>query len=184
LDTAFSNGATRYVVGGVSPNAYSMFGGTNLPGVYQSVGFANSTDGLFTTGGAIEKTNAWGMRGAFNHNWSPNWVTSVYGSYSTVRYTATGQALFCAGMGAVILGQGVTYTCNPNFNIAQIGTVTIWTPVRNLSFSAEVLWVGLDQKMAGVTGNAVSPSATKPTAFYEFKNQNTVLLGLRARRTF
>jgi hypothetical protein len=30
----------------------------------------------------------------------------------------------------------------------------------------------------------VTPAATKPNAVYEFKNQNTVVVGFRARRNF
>jgi hypothetical protein len=181
LDAVFSNGATRYVIGGVSPNNFAMYSGSSV--AYQSIGIGTSTDGVFTTGGQIEKTNAWGVRGAFNHNWDPYWSSSLFGSYSSVRYSGNGKALYCAGFGAVIGGQNVTYTCNPDFNIAQLGFRTIWTPVKNLSFSAEVVWMGLDQKMAGTTA-VVSPAVTKPTATYEFKDQNTVVVGLRARRNF
>ncbi len=188
LDAAFSNGATRYVLGGVSPNNFSMYGGTTLPGAYQSIGMATSSDGVFTNGGQIEKTNAWGIRGAFNHNWNPNWSSSLFGSYTGVSYSTNGKALFCAGFLAAMPTNGVT-TCNPDFNIAQVGFRTIWTPVTNLSISGEVLWINLDQKMAGNTGT-VSPTAstgipaTKPTAVYEFKDQNTVVVGFRARRNF
>ena len=100
------------------------------------------------------------------------------------RYNGAGKAIYCAGMGAVIAGQGVTYGCNPDFNIAQVGVVTRWTPVKNLTFSGEVMWTALDQKMSGVTGAAVTPAATKPTAFYEFKDQNTVTFNVRAQRMF
>jgi hypothetical protein len=183
LDAAFSNGATRYVIGGVSPNSYSMFGGSSLAGAYQSIGIGASTDGVFTNGGQIEKTNAWGIRGAFNHNWNPNWSSSLFGSYTAVTYSSNGKALYCTGFGAVVGGLNATYTCNPDFNIAQVGFRTIWTPVTNLSLSGEVMWVGLDQKMAGFT-SPVQPLATKPLARYEFKDQNTVVVGFRARRNF
>ena len=184
LDAVFANGATRYVIGGVSPNAFAMYGGTGFAGAYESIGLGASTDGVFGPGGQIEKTNAWGIRGAFNHNWNPNWSSSLFGSFSQVTYSSNGKALYCAGFGAVIPGQGTTYSCNPDFNIAQVGFRTIWTPVTNLSLSGEVMWVGLDQKMAGVTGANVTPAATKPNAVYEFKNQNTVVVGFRARRNF
>ena len=183
LDAAFSNGATRYVIGGVAPNAFSMYGGSGLAGVYQSVGFGTSTDGVFTNGGSIEKTNAWGIRGAFNHNWNPYWSSSVFGSYSAVTYSNNGKTLFCTGFGTAVGGLNASYTCNPDFAIAQVGFRTIWTPVKNLSISGEVLWMGLDQKMAGTTA-AVTPAATKPTSAYEFKDQNTVVVGFRARRNF
>jgi hypothetical protein len=184
IDAAFSNGASRYVIGGVSPNAFAMYGGSGI--AYQSLAIGASSDGVFTNGGGITKTNAWGIRGAFNHNWDPYWSTSLFGSYSAIQYSGAGKALYCAGFTAAVaggVGAAATYTCNPDFNIAQLGLRTIWTPVKNLSLSAEVVWMGLDQKMAGTTG-VVTPAATKPTATYEFKDQNTVVVGLRARRNF
>ena len=178
LDAAYSNGATRYVLGGVSPNAFAMYGGSGV--AYQSIAIGASTDGVFNNGGGITKTNAYGVRGAFNHNWDPYWSSSLFGSYTAVQYSGAGKALYCTGFALAVPG---AYTCNPDFNIAEIGFRTIWTPVKNLSLSAEVVWMGLDQKMSGTTA-AVTPAATKPTATYEFKDQNTVVVGFRARRNF
>ena len=57
---------------------------------YQSVGFGATTDGVYLPGaggtGGIALTSAWGIRGAFNHNWDPYWSSSLFGSYSAVRY--------------------------------------------------------------------------------------------------
>jgi hypothetical protein len=74
------------------------------------------------------------------------------------------------------------YSCNPDFNIAQIGVVTRWTPVKNLTFSAEVMWTALDQKFSGAA--TMTPTAPKPAATYEFKDQNTVTFNVRAQRNF
>jgi hypothetical protein len=41
------------------------------------------------------------------------------------------------------------FVCNPDFNVSQLGVVTRWTPVKNLTFSAEVQWFHLDQKLQG-----------------------------------
>jgi Porin subfamily len=72
--------------------------------------------------------------------------------------------------------------CNPDFNIAQLGVVTRWTPVKNLTFSADVMWTDLDQKF---TGSAIlTPTAPKPTATYEYKDQDTVTFNVRAQRNF
>jgi Porin subfamily len=60
--------------------------------------------------------------------------------------------------------------------------VTRRTPVKNLAFSAEVQWFHLDQKYAG--SSTCGPGAPKPTATYEFKDQDTVLLQVRAQRNF
>ncbi len=76
----------------------------------------------------------------------------------------------------------VTYACNPDFNIAQVGVVTRWTPVRNLTFSGEVGAFFLDQKFAG---SATLPGvAPKPTAICEYKDQSTVYLNVRVQRNF
>jgi len=90
-------------------------------------------------------------------------------------------------------GQGTTYTCNPDFNTFQLGVVTRWTPVKNLTFSAEVQWFHLDQKYSGITGAAaaaggavigIAPGAPKPAAVYEFKDQDAVSLNVRVQRNF
>jgi hypothetical protein len=134
--------------------------------------------------------DAWGIRGAFNHNWDPYWSTSLWGSYASVRYngsalditSAKGQ--WCANYNA---GKAVSadYSCNPDYNIAQVGLTTRWTPVKNLTFSAEVGAFFLDQKFTGAA--ALPVAAPKPSGapiFYEFKDQSTVFLNVRAQRNF
>jgi hypothetical protein len=183
IDTTFANGASRYVIGGVSPNSFSMFGGTSAAGAFQSIGFATAADGIFGPGGQIEKTNAYGVRGGYNHNWNPYWSTSLFGSFSALSYNGAGKALFCAGMGTAVGGLGTSYTCDPDFKIAQFGVVTRWTPVTNLTFSGEVMYTQLYQNMSGTTA-AVSPGGATPVAVYQFKDQGTVSVGVRAQRNF
>jgi hypothetical protein len=69
----------------------------------------------------------------------------------------------------------VFYTCSPDFNVYEIGVVTCWTPVKNLTFR-------LDQTFAGSSVLAVA--APKPATVYEFKDQNAVSLQLRVQRNF
>jgi hypothetical protein len=204
LDVSYAKGATKYVIAtsGASPN-FAMFGGSGN-GAYQSVGFGATSDGLYFPGvggtNGIVLTSAWGIRGAFNHNWNAYWTSSLFGSYSSVRYdggtndninglgVSTAKGAYCAGFAATHAGQAAVgnavgnYTCNPDFNVSQLGVTTRWTPVKNLTFSGEVQWFHLDQKMSG--SSVFTPSAPKPAALYEFKDQNTVLLQLRAQRNF
>jgi hypothetical protein len=63
-----------------------------------------------------------------------------------------------------------------------LGVVTRWTPVKNLTFSAEVMWTALDQNFSGTA--VLAATAPKPTAAYEFKDQNTVTFNVRAQRNF
>jgi hypothetical protein len=151
VDASYAVGATKYVIAtsGSSPS-FAMFSGTGAAGAYQSVGLGATTDAVYVppgiggSDGQLKLTKSWGIRGAFNHNWDPYWSTSLFGSYSSVRYdgtvgdlnTAKGQ--YCAAFAIGHAGQGVTYTCDPNFNVSQLGAVTRWTPVKNLTFSAEV----------------------------------------------
>ena len=48
LQAVYTDGATRYNLQSLAAVGYSMFGGTNLPGAYQSIGFANAPDAVYT----------------------------------------------------------------------------------------------------------------------------------------
>jgi hypothetical protein len=79
------------------------------------------------------------------------------------------------------------FTCNPNFNVYQVGVVTRWTPVKNLTFSAEVQYFRLDQAYTGTVASAGGPGAPKPGGAgtsYELKDQDTVALNVRVQRNF
>ena len=202
VDASYSKGATKYIIStdAASPS-FAMFSGSGFG--YQSVGFGATTDGVYMPGAGgigIVLTQAWGIRGAFNHNWDAYWSSSLFGSYSSVRYdggandninglgTATAKGAYCAAFAASHPGQAAignttgNYTCNPDFNVAQLGVVTRWTPVKNLTFAAEVMWTHLDQKMSG--SSIFTATAPKPLALYEFKDQDTVQLELRVQRNF
>ena len=205
MDASYAVGDTKQVIStsAASPN-FAMFGGTSFPGAYQSVGIGVTTDAIWAPVGAggdgtLKLTKSWGFRGAYNHNWDPYWSSSLFGSYAAVSYNGTvgdlssAKGIYCASFAMGHIGFNTTYGCNPDFNVAQIGLVTRWTPVKNLTFSAEVMGFFLDQKFSGVTGVAatpggvtpgISPGAPKPAAIYEFKDQSAVSLNIRAQRNF
>ena len=54
--------------------------------------------------------------------------------------------------------------------------------MKNLTFSGEVQWFHLDQKMVG--SSVFTPAAPQPTALYQFKDQDTVMVELRVQRNF
>jgi hypothetical protein len=180
----YSNGATRYVLGGVTGNSFAIYGSSGS--AYQSIAFAGAGDGVFSgtdisNGSGIQKTTAWGIRGAFNHNWNPYWSTSIFGAYTAIDYNGTATALICGAATSAITGAGV---CNPDFKIAQVGTVTRWTPVKNLTLSGEVMYTYLDQSSSGVVNLPAIASISKPAATYEFKDQGVWSGNLRVQRTF
>src|SRR5216683_3135335 len=185
IDASYAKGDTKNVIAtsGNSPS-FAMFSGSNT--AYQSVGFGLTSDAVYLPvanggDGRLHLTDAYGVRGAFNHNWDPYWSSSLFGSYSAVRYDGTAKANICTNYtGTKVVS--ADYSCNPDFNVSQLGVVTRWTPVKNLTFSAEVQWFHLDQKFTGTA--VLAASAPKPTTVYEFKDQDTVLLQVRVQRNF
>jgi hypothetical protein len=191
----YTNGATRYNIQDLagSAGANTIYGGTGLAGAFQSVGFGIAQDSVFATGGQQELVKTWGMRGGYTHNWNPYWNSGIYGAWASVEYNGNAKTLLCGVNGVVggsvrgalnPAGSGTAITsCNPDYNIGQIGFITRWTPVKNLTFSGDVTFTHLDQKAVG-TVSAPSATVGKPAAIYELKDQNTVLLLLRAQRNW
>src|ERR1700716_2147919 len=90
MDVSFAKGDTKNVIStsATSPS-FAMFGGSKvgIPGAYQTIGFGATTDAVYLPrfaggDGSLHLTEAWGVRGAFNHNWDPYWSSSLFGSAS------------------------------------------------------------------------------------------------------
>ncbi|WP_426407469.1 porin [Bradyrhizobium ganzhouense] len=181
LQAVYTDGASKYNFQTLFPQNFFMYSGTGVAGAYQSIGFAGIADGVFGAGGSIETVKTWGFRGGYTHNWNPYWVSAIYGGYAGLSYSSTAKTLICTNF-ATIANPGAT--CNPDFNFGVVGVNTVWTPVKNLAFTADLSWSRLDQKYSGtITAPAVS-TAAKPGAVYELKDQNSLTLLLRAQRTF
>jgi Porin subfamily len=183
LQAVYTDGASRYNFQSLANINYAMYGGSGS--AFQSLGFAGVADAVFANGTGLSTVQTWGMRGAYTHNWSPFWNTALYGAYATVNYGSTGRSLICAGIAAnapTLLTGGAT--CNPDFNIGQIGVITRWTPVKNLTFSADVTYTHLDQKFDGFANAPAVASVAKPAATYQLKDQDTVSMLLRAQRNW
>jgi hypothetical protein len=100
-------------------------------------------DGVYTTGGSIEKTKVWGFRGGYEHNWSPNWQTSVFGSYTHDRLQRerNGHLLHqhcCILRSRQQLQSGFQHLAGRFAHGMD--------PVKNLTFSGEVMYTTLDQR--------------------------------------
>jgi len=197
IDATWAKGDTKNVIStSAGTPQFLMFGGSSR--AYQSFGFGVSTDAIYSGGiggGAtqgLRLTTAYGVRSAFNHNWTPEWSSGFWGSYAAVRYDGdvadltSAKGAYCAAYTAATGGaaaKSADYRCNPDFNIAQVGVVTRWTPVKNLTFSAEVGAFFLDQKFTG-TSNIAAAAAPKPATVYEFRDQSTVFVSVRVQRNF
>src|SRR6266404_5103479 len=133
IDASYAKGDTKNVIATSSTSpSFAMFGSSGI-GAYQSVGFGATTDGVYLPGatGGIKLTEAYGVRGAFNHNWDPYWSSSLFGSYSAVRYNGavgdltTAKGAYCATYIASNPGaKSADFSCNPDFNVSQLGVIT------------------------------------------------------------
>lgn len=139
ISGTYTEGALRYVLGqsGATPLNFNSIDGNSIVALPVA-------DGVFsaTPGSAIQLTKAYGLNGAFNHNWNRNWSSSIFGSYSHVDYNGTAAVTLC--------GTG----CNPDFNVSQLGLSTTWKPVKDLAFIAEGSWIHIDQNMVGTVSVA------------------------------
>jgi Porin subfamily len=189
LDATWAKGDTKNVIStsALSPS-FAMLGG--VPGQFgpnNSYGFGATTDGVwlptaFGGDGSIHLTEAYGVRGAFNHNWNPNWSSSLFGGVGWVRYDETSRAEYCAVYALAAPGQGSTYSCNPNYTISMLGGVIRWTPVKGLALSAEMIWTHLN---TGFSGNSIfTPGAPQPTQLWTYHNQDTLSFNVRVARIF
>jgi hypothetical protein len=181
IQGVYTNGAGRYNAQSLAPTSMAIYGSSGL--AYQSIGFAGLSDSVFGTGGDQELTTTYGFRGAFTHNWDPYWNTAIYGSWAGVRYSNTAKGLICTSPGVVGLGIAGA-DCNPDFNISSLGLITRWTPVKNLTFSGDLVWTNIDQKFSGFATAPAVAAVAKPAAVYQLKDQNSISLLLRAQRNF
>ncbi|WP_407175684.1 porin [Bradyrhizobium sp. STM 3562] len=187
MSGVYTYGASRYNFHDYTDApAFAMYGATTVAGAYQSLALAGVSDSVFVAGSGQQLTTTFGFQGGYTHNWDPQWASSIFGAFSAVRYNDTARGYICGGFVAnLALSTGVA-GCNPSFNYSVIGTRTGWTPVKNLTFSAELAYTILDQKHA--SGSTVTlplqTSIAKPAGTYELKDQSALTLLLRAQRNF
>jgi hypothetical protein len=198
-EASFGHGAAKYVWGGTVDTAgagrFAAASGTTggtmafgyvLDGVYSGLGTAASP------GTAITLSNSWEVSAFYEHYWNPAWRTSVFGNYSAISYGAGSAGLMAnlasatpltghiAGAGGVGAATG-----NMNFAMAEIGTKTSWTPVKDLTFSAEFIYSRLIQNLNGtfVTNAGGVPGAAAGTV-YTLGNQNVYNGSVQVLRSF
>jgi hypothetical protein len=189
FDASWAKGDTKNVISTASASpSFAMVGGTaGQFGPNNTYGFGATTDGVWLPtvnggDGSIHLTTAYGVRGAFNHNWDPYWSSSLFGGVGWVKYDDVAKSQFCAAFAVTHPGIGTSYSCDPNFTASQIGAVTRWTPVKNLTFSGEVLYFNLKQNFSG--SSVFSPGAPQPTQAYTFHDQSTLAVNVRIQRNF
>ncbi len=198
LEASYGKGAARYVFTGGTLDTQG--GGRFAKFDGQTVGFGYVLDGVFAPGGQIQQSTAWEVSGFFEHYWNPAWRTSLYGNYSHISYGDAGNALLLAafsgagsrlGSASAAASAGAAAanisgtTGNFDFGIIEVGTRTAWTPVQNLTLSAQFTYTRLEQELGGAYN--VTPATGvggKVPGAYAIQNQNLYNGSVQILRSF
>ncbi|MEW6640219.1 MAG: porin [Pseudomonadota bacterium] len=204
VEASYAKGAAKYVFGGTSDlvggGRYAKLGAGAGTGGSMGIGYV--LDGVYSgtnaaNGSSIDLSSAWEVGAFYEHYWTATWRTSLFGSYTAINYGASANAaLLAAANGAGLLSSTATSpaittgsfngtnTGNFNFAIAQVGSRTAWTPVQNLTLSAEFVYSRLIQNQNGTyTAGAGIPGVAAGTT-YEMKNQNLYNGSVQILRSF
>ncbi len=147
IAATYTHGAVGYISGGASQQGQlALRGFTGLP-------FGDAFVNPFT--GDLETTKAWSIAGGVTHNWTPQFRSSLFGSYA--QFEADGFATGFVPVNATTLALGTAGTVVgvPDLTEWRIGANTFWTPVSGLNIGVEVLYARLDS-----SGRVAVPFAT------------------------
>ncbi|MBR1222164.1 porin [Bradyrhizobium sp. U87765 SZCCT0131] len=180
----FANGAAKYVFGGT----YDSAGAGRLANIGNGgMAFGYVLDGIYANGTSFVKSDAWNVAAFYEHYWTPAWRTSLFASYSHISYGAAGDALLLAMANAGRLSTGkTTATGSFDVGVAQVGTRTAWTPVQNLTLSAEFLYTRLQQHLNGTFTSAAAgtPPGYAAGSVLTLKDQNLYVGSVQILRSF
>jgi hypothetical protein len=85
----------------------------------------------------MDMTEGWSVVAGYGHHWNTHLQTSLYGTYGSINYSdAAGVTLWGAGQ-------------NADWKFWQVGSRTVWTPVKNLDLSVDVMYNNIDQNLTG-----------------------------------
>ena len=156
---------------------YAIFNGNGAVfGQYMDAVFA-SPGGVVPAAG-LQLSTDFSARIFYEHYWNPAWRTSLYGIYARHENTGTGNAILMQRYNATY-GGGLTG--DANFSIYQVGSRTAWTPVKNLTFSAEVQYAWMENGMSGTMIPTGFNNRTNPVVL---GSQGTLVGSVQALRSF
>jgi len=103
-------------------------------------GVASDAIGVWdSTDGSLELTTAWSVVAGMDHHWSPHWKTSLYSSYGEVSYDGAAAHWWWGG------------PYSGDFQYGQIGSRTVWSPVKHLDLSVDVMYQNLQTANTGTS---------------------------------
>jgi len=158
--------------------------GIGMDGTYGKIAGAPTSNQL---------TTAWSAAASFEHNWSPRWKTSIYGTYLAVSFNDTARTLICNNIGSAAtagvagtistVAAGTALNCSPNWQVWEVGSRTQWNVTRGLYMGVDVIYRKLETGFA----NSVffyNSNTTRPAGLYTASNQDAIVTTFRIHRDF
>jgi hypothetical protein len=180
VQAVYGQGASAYV--GQGQGSFVRYGGNNI-------GLGFETDAVFgAQGTSLELTTGWSITAGYEHYWNPQWRTSLYGGYEAFSYDANARAELCAGLatggaGSAANAGGFTPSnCSPDFSFWQVGSRTVWNPVRELDLGLDILFNRINTAFAGPV--ALSANGTVPAGPFTAADANVISAVFRVQRNF
>jgi hypothetical protein len=193
LQAAYAQGATTYT--GNNIGSVGMF--SNGPVGFGDLAMSWASDGVFSTpgnaiaaaygggtaSGDIELTRSWAAFASLQHYWTPALRSSIVVGGFGVNYNGAATALVCTNLNATgqfpiaVNGAG----CDPDFSVLQVGSRTVWSPVKNLDLSVDVLYSRVNQSFTGIW---TSGGGARPVGPYRAQDQDHWNFLFRAQRNF
>jgi Porin subfamily len=167
----FSEGAIGYNTTAWGP--YAIYGSGN------NMGMSYLVDGIFNTNTPVFLTHNWSAVAYYEHVWTRQWRTSIYGGALGTDFGSEAIAQICAvpnmpvgfsgGLNGVFQNaqtpgfptnqpsgtaqinnfKGNVSHCDPNSSWTQLGSRTMWNPVPDLDIGVDFSWAHLNTAFAG-----------------------------------
>jgi hypothetical protein len=162
LTAAYSDGMSSF-------STSNFFGGSaegqGIGGAGWSIG-----DAVFDpANGRIKKTRIWSITGGFQHFWTPQLSSTIFGSYAHVDQPRTVAEALVIGQiaagafGAIPAANAAAFASTiqaRSGHFWSVGLNTIWQPVRGLNIAGEVSYVQADPsgRVYDINRNRISPA--------------------------
>jgi len=125
--------------------AWNLINNNNRIGLgWLDDGFFANTPATGATG--IQLPTMWNIFSAIQHYWVPEVRTSLYGGYVSFKANSSAvDTLICTPLSKTAAGAAVSPTGCADWAAWQIGSRTIWNPVKNLDVGVEALYTDLSK---------------------------------------
>jgi hypothetical protein len=171
----YGHGTVGYIIGAGAGFWWLLDGRT--------AGFGRTADAFFANpgaiggyGGALQLTDAWSVNAHYEHAWTPQLRTSVYGGYAQIDHNATASRLLCGG---------ACGRFNTDWSFWQIGSRTQWAPWKGqLNIGVDVVYTSLDSSFKGAFVGTQSGSVARAGQAFRITDQDMWTVMFRVQRNW